>query len=81
MQLYVFLDIQFIAIVYLADSKLQHIILFAVWVILKIIRRKPWVYLDPDAAILVRELDRLTWLKQDERGQVSEANNHVALNT
>lgn len=64
-----------------ADSKLQHIILFALWVILKIIRKKPWVHLDPDASILVRELHHLTWLKQDEQGEQGEelgVQNHVA---
>jgi yeast amino acid transporter len=50
----------------LADSKSQHIILFVLFVIFKIISRKWWVKLDPDVAVLVRELDRLRWLKQDE---------------
>lgn len=42
------------------------IILFVLFVIFKMISRKWWVKLDPDVQVLVRELDRLRWLKQDE---------------
>jgi len=59
-----------------------HVILFSLYVILKTIRRKWWVHLDPDPRVLVRELDRLYWLKQDERGEGRRATdvpvNHIA---
>jgi yeast amino acid transporter len=50
----------------LANLKSQHIILFVIWVVLKIINRRWWVKLDPNVRVLVGELDRLRWLKQDE---------------
>jgi len=51
-----------------------HVILFSLYIILKIIRRKGWVYLDPDPNVLIGELDRLYWLKSDEEGEGRRAN-------
>lgn len=50
----------------LANLKSQHIILFVIWVVLKIINRRWWVELNPNVRVLVDELDRLKWLKKDE---------------
>jgi hypothetical protein len=36
-------------------------------VIFKLINRRLWVRLNPDVTVLVAQLDRLRWLKQDQR--------------
>jgi hypothetical protein len=36
-------------------------------VIFKLINRRWWVKLDPDVTALVRQLDRLRWLKKDQQ--------------
>jgi hypothetical protein len=49
------------------DIQSQHIILFGLFVICKLINRRWWVKLDPDVTALVKALDRLRWLKNDQR--------------
>jgi amino acid transporter len=44
-----------------------HILLFGLFVISKLINRRWWVKLNPDVTVLVKALDRLRWLKNDQR--------------
>jgi hypothetical protein len=37
------------------------------FIIFKLINRRWWVRLDPEMSVLVAALDRLRWLKKDER--------------
>jgi hypothetical protein len=53
-------------------TKTKHILLFVAFIIFKIINRRWWVTLDPDVTVLVKALDRLRWLKQDQRPSEEE---------
>ena len=41
-------------------------ILFALFILFKLIKKRLWVRLDDNVTVLVEKLDRLRWLKQDE---------------
>jgi hypothetical protein len=50
----------------------KHIILLGLFIFCKLINRRWWVKLDPEVTVLVRELNRLKWLKRDERPSAEE---------
>jgi hypothetical protein len=50
----------------------KHVILLGLFVLCKLINRRWWVKLDPDVTVLVRELNRLKWLKRDELPSAEE---------
>ncbi|KAF8848234.1 amino acid transporter [Acephala macrosclerotiorum] len=64
-------DLTKVAVAYAA-----HVIFFLLFVVFKLFNQRWWVRLNPDVTVLVGELNRLTWLKQDQKPKIEEQRMH-----